>query len=197
LIVAPDLHYPKAAIQDLSADVWSDALSSKVLSTINVTQAFLPLVRRCQSRIVIATPNVLGSLCLPYSAIENVSVQALEAFIKTLRRETEPYNVPITHIKLGCFDFGVSRLVLAEPDQLMKFKPSLPWELHATVFDALTRNTSTTIRVGRGSVAYDLAGRLLPSSLVDWMIGSRVLPTQEISRSRSIEGWESVVGENN
>jgi NADP-dependent 3-hydroxy acid dehydrogenase YdfG len=173
------------------------------LSTINVTQAFLPLIRRTQSRIIIATPNILGSLCLPYAAIENVSVNALEAFIKTLRRETKQFAIPITHIKIGTFDFGVSRLVSPEKDHRIlnhkfgNFNPSSPGELHSAIFDALTmKHPWRTRRVGSGSIAYDFAGRLLPGVFVDWMIGTKKIPTPPQNLTRSIEGWESVVGEN-
>ncbi|KAK8203816.1 hypothetical protein IWZ01DRAFT_96091 [Phyllosticta capitalensis] len=47
-------------------------------------------------------------------------------------------------------------------------------ELHNAVFDCLTRRRAQQVwRVGRGSVAYDIVGKWVPSGLVRWMLGIR------------------------
>src|ERR1700759_4524626 len=101
LILAPDVTYPIGSIQDLSSEIWTDALSTKVLSTINITRIFLPLISRNQSRIVVLTPNIINALNPSQNSVESVSVSAIEAFIRTLRRETKAHHVSISHIRMG------------------------------------------------------------------------------------------------
>ena len=70
-------------------------------------------------------------------------------------------------------------------------------ELHHVVFDALTaKSPYNTWRVGRGSVAYDLIGKLVPSSVIGWMLGLRRMSLAEIATPQQIDEasqtWEKV-----
>jgi NADP-dependent 3-hydroxy acid dehydrogenase YdfG len=203
LIIAPDLIYPTGAIQDLSPTIWSDTLSLKVLSTINVTHTFLPLLSQHRSRILILTPNIMHALQPPQNSIESVSISALETFTKTLRREAKPLNVHVSHIKLGSVDFGTlpgqsTRSNIGDQihdyravQKLKSAKGSSPRDLHHAVFHALTMSKPFSTRhVGRGSLSYEIIGRIVPNSLVDWMLSS--YPDRKLDLSRSIEGWENV-----
>lgn len=50
-------------------------------------------------------------------------------------------------------------------------------ELNNAVFDALTQvHPRRTWRVGKGSVLYDVVGRLVPPGIVGWMTGMRMKP---------------------
>jgi NAD(P)-dependent dehydrogenase (short-subunit alcohol dehydrogenase family) len=202
LIIAPDLNYPTGTIQDLNPDIWSSMIDARVLNSINITRTFLPLISRCQARILVLTPNIINSLNPARHAIESVSVDALEAFTRSLRRETQAFGVHVSQIKLGSIDFGpMSHLRALNNDQgpseesVVK-KPSSgkgsnPRVLHCTVFDALTMTRPfNTRRVGRGSVTYNLVGTLMPNSFIDWMLNTNRGVGYDISRS--LEGWERV-----
>ena len=53
-------------------------------------------------------------------------------------------------------------------------------ELHNAVFDALTESRPRrTWRVGSGSLAYGLIGKLVPAGAVGWMLGIRRVQPQE------------------
>jgi len=69
-------------------------------------------------------------------------------------------------------------------------------ELHAAIFDALTvRRPRHVIRVGRGSLAYDVVGNWMPGGLVSWMMGNRKVDVEEMMQQPSLEDsvhWEKV-----
>lgn len=203
LILAPDIHYQTGSIHDLSPEIWTDALSSKVISSINVTRTFLPLLVRYQSRILVLTPNIIHALKPVQNAIESVSVAALEAFTETLRRETSLVHVQVSQLKLGAFNFGPvnspPRSLSQDPNLaeyrmrhwITSSKGSHTRELHHVVFDALTmKNPFATRHVGRGSLTYALVGTLVPSSWVDWMLSGKQSAKQDLSKS--IAGWERI-----
>jgi NAD(P)-dependent dehydrogenase (short-subunit alcohol dehydrogenase family) len=202
LIIAPDLNYPTGTIHDLNPEVWSSALDTWVLSSINITHTFLPLISRRQARILVLTPSIINSLNPARHAVESVSVAALEAFTRSLRRETQAFKVHVSHIKLGTIDFGpLSQLKAPNNDQgssgelfakrTKSEKGSNPRVLQCAVFDALTMTRPfNTRRIGRGSLTYDLVGTFMPHSLVDWMLGTNRGSGYDLSRS--LEGWERV-----
>ncbi|KAF2013185.1 DUF1776-domain-containing protein [Aaosphaeria arxii CBS 175.79] len=69
-------------------------------------------------------------------------------------------------------------------------------ELNNAVFDALTqKKPRRTWRVGRGSVAYDMVGKWVPSGLVGWMLGVRRVSLEQVSEPKledSVQSWEHV-----
>jgi NAD(P)-dependent dehydrogenase (short-subunit alcohol dehydrogenase family) len=201
LILAPDTMYPTGLIQDLTPELWSDSLSAKVLSTINVTRTFLPLVAQRQSRILMLTPSIINALNPPLKAIESVAISSLEAFARTLRREARPFGVSVSQIKMGSIDFGYpsNQQMGSEKSQADEGgvarngtgKRTHPRELHYAVFDALTmRKPFLVRRVGRGSWFYDMIGLLIPATTVDRMLNVDAATGQDLSRST--EGWEKV-----
>jgi NAD(P)-dependent dehydrogenase (short-subunit alcohol dehydrogenase family) len=106
LILAPDLLYPAGPIEALAPELWSDALNAKVLTTVEVVQAFLPSVCEFNARILVLTPNVVASLRPAFHGMESTIVGALEGFTTTLRRELSTLNISVCQLKLGNFDFG-------------------------------------------------------------------------------------------
>jgi NAD(P)-dependent dehydrogenase (short-subunit alcohol dehydrogenase family) len=197
--------YPTGSIQDLGSDVWTDALSTKVLSSINVTRVFLPLLSHNQSRILILTPSIINTLNPSQNGVESVSVSALEAFTRTLRRETKAHNVSVSHIRMGSFDFGSAlsksstlahSLTENGANQGIKVtNGSHPRELHYAVFDALTMSRPfISRRVGRGSLSYDIMGSVMSASIIDWMLNVNHSTGHDLSRS--VEGWEKVESHN-
>lgn len=146
----------------------------------------------------------MHSLQPPQNSIESVSVSALETFTKTLRREAKALNVQVSHIKLGSIDFGTfpSQSSRSNPGEqihdyravqkLKSAKGSSPRELHHAVFSALTMSKPFNTRhVGRGSLSYEIIGRIVPNSFIDWMLNSYQDRRTDMI-PRSIEGWENV-----
>lgn len=69
-------------------------------------------------------------------------------------------------------------------------------ELHHAVFDTLTqRRPNKVVRVGRGSLTYELIGQLVPSGLVGWILGIRRVSRDEVAEAKMEESsvtWEKV-----
>ncbi|KPP59949.1 corticosteroid 11-beta-dehydrogenase isozyme 2-like [Scleropages formosus] len=75
--------------------------------TLNVTKAFLPLVRQAKGRIVtISSPS--GEQPFPCLAAYGASKAALNLFINTLRHELEPWGVKVSTILPSAFKTGQS-----------------------------------------------------------------------------------------
>jgi hypothetical protein len=83
-----------------------------------VTQALIPLLTSAQQqhhsnngpipppKVIALTPTIIPSLSPPFHAFESVIVSGLSAFIRSLRAELAPLSVPVTHLRLGSFDYG-------------------------------------------------------------------------------------------
>ncbi|MFT7807000.1 corticosteroid 11-beta-dehydrogenase isozyme 2-like [Arapaima gigas] len=75
--------------------------------TLNVTKAFLPLVRQSKGRIVtISSPS--GEQPFPCLAAYGASKAALNLFINTLRHELEPWGVKVSTILPSAYKTGQS-----------------------------------------------------------------------------------------
>ena len=73
-------------------------------------------------------------------------------------------------------------------------------ELNNTVFDTLvSRRPAAHVRVGRGSLAYDIIGAIAPRSVVGWMLGlgkKSQAPVEEVreemASSQASLTWEKI-----
>lgn len=200
MVVIPDSHYPTGPVETISASDWSDMLNVRLLWPFVTTKSFLPLLRGSQARVLVVTPTIVSSLHTPFHAPEAISVAATSAFTDSLRRELSPLGVGVTQLKLGTFDLssvagrqqmsnsnGPRADVIAWSSNVRgayahtyiglntgkSAKGTSLRELHLAVFDALTdKKVKRSVRVGSGSLIYELFGQLAPDSLVLWMLGS-------------------------
>ncbi|KAL8711262.1 MAG: hypothetical protein Q9225_007148, partial [Loekoesia sp. 1 TL-2023] len=181
------------SISDLSADSWSDALTTHLLSPFTLLQAFLPLISSHKASILFLTPTNTPSLSPPSHGIENVIAGGMERYISTLRKEmSSPQTTNIVQFKLGAFDDASDRdafkMAVAlrhdkntsdgSPDAVSpsttepsKVRGTPLRELHLAVFDAIVGKRRGTIYVGRGSRMYHSLGKFAPEGLVAWMLG--------------------------
>jgi len=198
LILITDNQFPTGPIETIPLDHWSDTFNLKIIQTLAITQLFLPLLNDFKYRILFITPSIPQSLNLPFHAPEVASVSALGGLVTALRRELKSSDARVIWIKTGTFDVTSSQRHThansARADVLMwtahmratyareytsqrslyDVKGTSVKELHAAVFDAMTsRRTRDIIRVGSGSVVYDMIGKLGGENLVSWMLGLR------------------------
>ena len=73
-------------------------LEVNVLGHIAVTQAFLPLLRKGQGRIV-NMGSITGKMPLPYLGPYSASKAAMEAITDSLRMELRPWKIPVSVIE--------------------------------------------------------------------------------------------------
>jgi NAD(P)-dependent dehydrogenase (short-subunit alcohol dehydrogenase family) len=104
VILVPDLVYPSGPVESVPLDLWSDALNLKVLGSVATIQAFLPVIRQTQSRVLVLTPGIVSVLGPPFHGVESTVVGALEGFTNTLRSELNPLGIPVCQLRTGTFD---------------------------------------------------------------------------------------------
>jgi NAD(P)-dependent dehydrogenase (short-subunit alcohol dehydrogenase family) len=179
-------------------------LNAKVLSTIATTQLFLPTLIAHQSKILMLTPSITPALQLPGHAAENTIYAALQTFASTLAVEMKEQStgVTVSHLKLGNFDIpSVTSKQRREGQSASKFRATPLRELNNSVFDTLVaRKPSAMLRVGRGSLAYDIVGTIAPQSIIGWMIGlgkkpevaAKVDSREELAGSQASLTWEKI-----
>lgn len=165
-----------------------------VIGQIAVTQAFLPLLRQAQGRVVIMG-SIFGLLSLPYIGAYAASKYALEALTDSLRIELAPWGIEVSIIEPGGTDTTiweksigameewrerddeVHTLYLDSMAGALKLTSKLagisasPQGVARTVARALTARTPKT----RYKVGYDVrfwapVTRILPDRLCDWVI---------------------------
>ncbi|XP_061102835.1 11-beta-hydroxysteroid dehydrogenase type 2-like [Conger conger] len=96
--------------------------------TVNVTKAFLPLLRKAKGRIVnISSPA--GEQPFPCLAAYGASKAALSLFINTLRHELEPWGVKISNILPSAFKTAQTTNTKYWEEQYKNLIQNLPPEL--------------------------------------------------------------------
>lgn len=105
LIVVPDLYYPSGPVEAIRVDTWNDLLNSKILGPVFLlSNGLLELVRTHQSRVLLVSPTIMGSLNPGYHAAESMITAALDALSLSAFRELRPQRIPFIHIRMGSFD---------------------------------------------------------------------------------------------
>lgn len=193
LVLAPDTAAtPVARVEGVSSEEWSDALNAKVLNTIATTRLLLPAVREHGARLLMLAPSITPALRLPGHGVESTVYGALQGFVDSLAAELGEEGVGTVRFRLGQIDIPAvtarqKREGLLAPGRVRGTPVRV---LHDAVFDALvSRKPRGTRYVGRGSLAYDVIGRWVPSGFVGWMLGSnRAKGTGKVEEVR--EGFE-------
>ncbi|KAK6359933.1 hypothetical protein TWF696_001059 [Orbilia brochopaga] len=199
LVLIPDTHFPTGPIETIPLDHWSDTFNLKLIQTLAIAQLFLPIATEFRSRILFVTPSIPYSLRLPFHAPEVAAIGALEGVIGCLRREVGYTGVQVVWIKTGTLDLGNNgnggngKSVQACRADVLGWSPSVRSvyargyvnaravgdvkgsslrEVNAAVIAGmLDRRVKNVVRVGSGSVAYDVIGRWVPEGVVGWMLG--------------------------
>ncbi|KAI9679927.1 MAG: hypothetical protein M1817_004942 [Caeruleum heppii] len=107
VVFVPDPSYATGPIETIAPEVWSDALNTRVLGTIVLSQAFIRIVCELTAKMLILTPSVIPAITPPFHSVESSIVAALEAYTGCLRGELGTLGVDVCQIKLGALDFGV------------------------------------------------------------------------------------------
>ncbi|KAK6510130.1 hypothetical protein TWF481_004844 [Arthrobotrys musiformis] len=198
LILIPDSNFPSGPIETIPLDHWSDTFNLKLIQTLAITQLFLPLITEFRGRVVFVTPGIGYSLRLPFHAPEVAAVGALEGVIGCLRREVAAAGVQVCWIKVGTVDLGTPERKggreSATRADVLSWSPamrsiyargymssksvgdgvrgsSLKEVNAAIVAGMLDKRAKKVMRVGSGSVAYEVIGRWVPEGVVGWMLG--------------------------
>jgi NAD(P)-dependent dehydrogenase (short-subunit alcohol dehydrogenase family) len=163
-------------LEYLPIEVMRRQFEVNFFGTLAVTQAFLPLIRAGQGRIInIGSPS--GTLVLPFLSPYAASKAAIKAMTEVLRIELRPWNIPVSLIEPGRILTGIWRQSTDDSAALLENYPEEAIQRYRPVMEAL-------VRMNTGAAA-----RGLPPARVAQVVG-RVL-TCGRPRARYYVGWDS------
>ena len=87
-------------LEFIPIDELRNQLEVNVIGQIAVTQAFVPLLRQAQGRIINIS-SMAGVVVSPFNAPYHASKFALEALTDALRMELQPWNIDVVSIQPG------------------------------------------------------------------------------------------------
>jgi NAD(P)-dependent dehydrogenase (short-subunit alcohol dehydrogenase family) len=132
-------------IEILPLDALRQQLEVNVIGVVAVTQAFLPLVRKAQGRVVNIS-SVNGAYSPPYLGAYAASKFALEALTDSLRVELRTWSIPVSLVEPGPIDTPIWSKSTQWADELAA--PAAP-ELLALYAAEIATVRNTMERVAR------------------------------------------------
>jgi len=181
-------------------------LEVNTIAPVAVTQAFLPLLRRAQGRVVNVS-SVSGRIASPFSGPYCMSKFALEAFTDCLRQELADWGMHVAAVEPGAIETAMwekgreddwsaeaSKLNLdlyGEAYQAFrKFSEqtaagAVPCDaVSRAIFHALTAKTPRTrYLVGTDARVYTRLAQICPDRVMDW-VGRKVMGLGSVRSSR-------------
>jgi NAD(P)-dependent dehydrogenase (short-subunit alcohol dehydrogenase family) len=106
------------------------------LGPIAVTQAFIPLLREAQGRIVNMS-SIGGRFSAPYVSAYNASKFAMEAWSDSLRIELTPWNIDVSVVEPGNIKTPIWEKGIKEGLDRRKQLPKEAEDLYGPVLDGL------------------------------------------------------------
>ncbi len=114
-----------------------------VIGAMAVTQAFIPLLRDGQGRILNIS-SIGGRMVTPFFGSYSASKFALEGFTDALRLELRPWNIQVISIQPGSVDTPIWKKSLGKTSQLLdKFSPEMI-QLYGDRFVKVQRQVKAT-----------------------------------------------------
>ncbi|XP_067671296.1 retinol dehydrogenase 16-like [Haliotis asinina] len=100
---------PLGDIEFYSMDDFKHTAEVNMFGMVRMTKSFLPLIRKCQGRIVNVT-SVQGLVCTKHCAAYHASKFAGEAFSDSLRMEMARFGIKVSIIEPGNYGGGTGML---------------------------------------------------------------------------------------
>jgi NAD(P)-dependent dehydrogenase (short-subunit alcohol dehydrogenase family) len=180
-------------------------LEVNLIGQVAVTQAFLPLIRLGQGRIV-NVGSIGGRIALPLHGAYSASKFGMEAISDSLRLELRQWNIPVSLVQPGATDTPIFGKELAELDALETTLDERGWQLYGeqvaavhklvektaadanppkeiarAVFHALTSESpKTRYLAGHQAKTQSAMARAVPDGARDWVVARMLgLPGRE------------------
>ncbi len=134
-------------LEFIPLDELRNQLEVNVVGQVAVTQAFLPMLRAAQGRVV-NIGSVGGRVALPLLGPYNASKFALEALTDCLRRELRPWGIEVAVIEPGGIATPIWDKSGAAANDLLAGMPPQVEELYGHLISAIRREAEKTGRTG-------------------------------------------------
>jgi NAD(P)-dependent dehydrogenase (short-subunit alcohol dehydrogenase family) len=114
-----------------------------VFGTVRVNNAFLPILRKQGSGLIIQTSSILGRIVIPFGGVYDATKWAVEALSENLAYELKPLGIDVAIVQPGVF--------LTELFQKFYFP----------------NNPEVTTEYGKSAELYNTTSQTIPASLAD------------------------------
>jgi NAD(P)-dependent dehydrogenase (short-subunit alcohol dehydrogenase family) len=146
----------------VSLDVLRHQLEVNVIGQLAVTQAFLPLLRQAQGRIVVIG-SIGDRITMPFAGPLTASKRAVAAIADTLRQELAPWNVTVVLIEPASINTAaVDKLELDAKRVLAVFTPA-ERALYGAAYEQMTR---AAVKLERAGSPPEVVAKLIGSVLL-------------------------------
>jgi NAD(P)-dependent dehydrogenase (short-subunit alcohol dehydrogenase family) len=125
-------------VEFVPLDDWRRQLEINVLGVVGMVQAFMPLLRESQGRIV-TVGSLGGRLSQPMAAPYCASKHALEAISDALRVELRPWNIRVALIQPGAVKTPIWDKGLRAGADMMRDAPRELRELYGAAVEIATK----------------------------------------------------------
>lgn len=186
-------------LEFLPLDDLRSQLEVNVIGQVAVTQAFLPLLRKGQGRIV-NIGSIGGRMASPFLGAYNASKFAMEALTDALRMELKPWGIHVSIIEPGDIDTPLWQKGQGRADVLLGKMPPHGRELYdpavevvrqaaekaaqdaippsavaKAVVQALTaEKPKTRYVVGTNARIQAVVARVMPDGVKDWLVAREI-----------------------
>lgn len=154
-------------------------LEVNVTAQLAVTQAFLPLLRKSQGRIV-NMGSISGLGVSPFTGAYAASKFALEAVTDALRMELLPWGISVSIIEPGAIATPIWEKSLAEGQKIYE---SLPQIAHDLYEQTLTSVAKTGIDIGNKGISAVIVAKAVAHAL-----------TAKTPKTRYLIGLDAKIG---
>lgn len=166
---------------------------------VELTQYMLPLLRLAPSARIVNTASILGRVVVPFGGAYSISKHAMEAYSDALRQELAPFGIKVSILEPGAIATPIWTKTVANAQEMID---ELPPQAQRYYRAGYVRMAQTSVREGEGGIAPDVVGRavlhaftatrpkiryvigkdaqtiallrrLLPDSVVDWILSKR------------------------
>jgi NAD(P)-dependent dehydrogenase (short-subunit alcohol dehydrogenase family) len=132
-------------IELVAIEAWRRQFEVNVLGLVAVTQAFLPLLRPNQGRIV-NIGSIAGRSALPCSGPYDASKFAIEAITDALRMELQPSKISVSVIEPGSIATPIWQKNLSGIDDLSQRAAPDSFALYATLMAKVRQEVAASAR---------------------------------------------------
>jgi NAD(P)-dependent dehydrogenase (short-subunit alcohol dehydrogenase family) len=132
-------------VELISIDTWRRQFEVNVLGLVAVTQAFLPLLRRGQGRIVNVGSSA-GRIALPGSGAYDSSKFAVKAITDVLRMELDGLGVSVSLIEAGAVATPIWEKSLRDADELSRQAGPERYALYSALMATLRQEATQAAR---------------------------------------------------
>jgi len=94
-------------IEIIPMDVFRNIFEVNVFGGLAVTQAFIPLLRKCNGSRIVFISSITALTSSPFMGAYFATKQALEGYVDSLRVELLPWNIRVSLIEPGSFSTDI------------------------------------------------------------------------------------------